>query len=436
MRRLPSFLPLALAVGLATLACSLLSPASKPPGGSSAHAVETAVQATVLALQSPTGPGPAPASPAGPALASETPASPALPGPTQTPAPVAGILPSALYFLADDTQGHQQIWRLAPDALNFYPVTAEPSDVTDYDVSREGRLAYVAQNQLLLRTVNAGGRQVLADGGADDGSDAFRFTKTIAGPAWSPDGKTLAYGLNGVHLLQVSAGTVIQDSTVLPNDLEDLNGLLVPRALYQPDRWSPDGTRLLISIGFYEGATKAIYVPGSKTVVQLTKGDQGGASCCTVSWSPDGQSVYSAGFIYGGSSSDLWRYDSATGKGTQLIPEIAADGTYNYADWPVLGSGGKLYYFFANQASIPSADILLQMTSSDPDGVTGRTFLRADPVHLSEALWAPDGSLAVGVLPELGDVDYPAHGQIAILFAGPQPLTQLVKDGRLLRWGP
>jgi len=431
MRRLSAIVAVAFAMGLPSLACSLLPVKTGPSGISDAHAIATAVQATVEAFQ------PAAQTPSGqvqetsPAL--ETAADPTAPAPTPTRAPVPGVLPDSLYFLAPDTQGRQQVWRLATDAHTFYAVTAEAADVTDYDVSRDGALAYVAQNQLLLRTVNAGGRRVLADGGADDGSDTFRFTKTIAGLSWSPDGNTLAYGLNGIHLLQVEDGN---DSVVLPNDIENLNGLLVPRALYQPDRWSPDGTRLLITIGFYEGATKAVYLPGSKTVVQLTKGGQGFASCCTASWSPDGQAVFSAGYVYGSMGSDLWRYDAATGQGTQLIPEIAPDGSFNHANWPVLGSGGKLFYFFANLSSMPSSDVLLQMTRSDPDGVTGRTFLRTDPVLLSEALWAPDGSLAVAVLPAPGVYDYPAHGQIAILFAGEQPLTQIVKDGRLLRWGP
>ncbi len=434
MSRLSAVIGLGLAMGLASLSCSLFTPGAAPSPQPDTDAIATSVEATVRALQNHQ------VVPAveTPPLLEETPVQVITRTPlaaTAPPTEVPQVLPAALYFLAPDSQGVNQIWRLAPDAVHFAALTAEAGPVTDYDVSTAGKLAYITQNQLVIRDPNTGERVTAADGGPDDNSDAFNFMKKIERPVWSPDGKTLAFGLNGINLLQIETGPAAR---VLPNDIKDTNGFLMPRALYRPDKWSPDGTRLLVDVGYYEGAGKAVYLLASNTVVLLSKGDLGGASCCAASWSPDSQSIFSAGFTYGSSSSDLWRYDAATGKGTQLIPEVAPDGTYNYTDWPLLLARGRLVYFFTNQTSIPASDnaLLVKMTASDPDGVTERKFLREDPVHISEALWAADGSLAVVVLPAPGSTDYPAHGSIGVLYPDQRPIAQVIHDGRLLRWGP
>jgi hypothetical protein len=427
-----------LALGSATLACTLFSSGSPSTPVSSNQPIETSVAATVKALNPLTtalpeqlAGQPTPAETSAPAEAlSET----SLP-PTTTPTPLPKLLPAALYFIGPDRSGLDQVWRLMPQGNSIEPITQEPASVTDFAVSTEGQVAYVVNNRLILKRPGFTGTSVIADGGADDGSDAYRFTKTIAGLAWAPDGLTLAYGQNGLHLYHPATGA---DVLALQNDVLAQGNFMLPRALYRPDAWSPDGSRLAIGISYTEGGTMAIFDPATSAVIKLQKTNGDSASCCTLAWALDGKALLSAGMTYGVTSADLWRYTAVDGKGTELIPTVGKDGIHNYVDWPILAPDGKLYYFYNGLAAPANGPVLYQMVRSEPDGVSGRTVQQANPLLISEALWAPDASLALAVLLTPGDASSSgaSHGPIAVLFADGRPMQQIIQDGHKLVWGP
>jgi hypothetical protein len=422
--RFSGLLPI-LALGFSILACSLA------PGGSGGgpsvdpHAIATYVAGTVQA-QVAQGANP------GQTATEAAHAAPVLP--TTTPTSIPSLLPSGLYFIGTDKTGLDQVWRVPPEGYRVDQVTAEPASVSDFAISPDGNLAYIVNNRLILKRPGYVGTTVVADGGKDDGSDAFRFSHKIAGLAWTPDGLTLAYGLNGVHLLRIGTG---EDVTVLTNDLLEQNGAVLPITLYRPDRWSPDGSRLAVVISFQEGGTVGIFSTTDRQLVKLQKSNGEQASCCTVGWAPDGKTLLLAGVQFGLTSADLWRYDAVDGKGTQLIPAHAPDGTYTYVDWPALGPDGSLYYFYTGQPSLASGAVTYQMVRSAADGVTGRTVLQPNPLYLSEALWAADASLAVVVSPAPDEQTpgRPSHGPITILYSDGRPPKQIVRDGRRLAWG-
>jgi Tol biopolymer transport system component len=87
------------------------------------------------------------------------------------------------------------------------------------------------------------------------------FLSVINSPVFSPDGQTLAYGYKGLNIYNISTGA---SDLVMENQIEDRgSGFLFPKELYWPERYSPDGSKLLITLGYYEGASAALDPPAS-----------------------------------------------------------------------------------------------------------------------------------------------------------------------------
>ena len=345
-----------------------------------------------------------------------------------------GVLPRSLYFLAPDSAGLMQVFRMERDGSEPRQVTSESVEVNDYDVSPvDGRVAYVANNQLVLIHADGSDRRMLVDGGAVDVNNPF--ISTINSPVFSPDGGTLAYGYKGLQLYSFDTG---ESQLVIENQIEDVGGgLFVPRELYEPERYSPDGTKLLITLGYYEGASSAIYSPASNGLVRLT-GGEGALICCDdTEWASDNSGFYAANPTMGMFSSGLWRVDAATGQVTTLIPGDAGGGSYNVADEAYLAPDGQLYFLFATVAA-PEGIITrspLQVVRSAPDGVTGRTILSPETFELlNEALWAPDASFLIAVIAPSQEIYQ--GGEAIIVYLDGRPSIPLTSFAQRMKWGP
>lgn len=345
------------------------------------------------------------------------------------------LLPSSMYFLDNDSAGFLQVFRLEADGKTVTQVTFEPANVDSYDPSLvDGSVAYVSNNQLLIVDEDGGNRRIILDGGVIDENNPF--LSNITNPVWSPNGQTIAYGYQGLNLYSVSSG---QSNRVLENQLEDVGGgFIIPRELYWPEHYTPDGSKLLITLGYYEGASSAIYYPNGNALVRLS-GDEGALICYgEPTWSPDGSSLYAASPSMGMFNSGLWRVDTATGKVTTLLRGDPGDGTFNFADEPFLAPDGQLYYFFANQ---PARDdfidrVPLQLVRSAADGVTGRTPVRPEIFNLmNEALWAPDANF---VIVASAPIDQVYQGGIAELYYtdSQKAPMQLVDFAMNMKWRP
>jgi len=227
-------------------------------------------------------------SPHSPSRTPEPQASPTpLPSPTPaetlepTPAPEESSsprLPMAVYFLARDTAQVEQVWRMDPDGTTLDQITSQAEGISAFDVTSSGRrLAYITGNQLVLQELNSGTTRVLVNGEPDDGSDGWNYSHRIEAPRWSLDGRTLAFGSNGLNLVDLETGEI---RPVLANRVVDREGFPFPEALFRPDRWSPDGTAILVDVGFYEGAGKAIYNRTEDRTIQFLRPDQT-TMCCS-----------------------------------------------------------------------------------------------------------------------------------------------------------
>ena len=424
MNKLPRPLIVFLILAMAALACDLPIP-SVPPTSSvtltppfSPDDVGTAVAMTLTAMVTGGDRGTATAT-------------------APTPDGSTNLLPHSLYFLTPDSAGLMQVLRMERDGSAPRHITSESVDVNDFDVSLiDGSVAFVANNQLLLINADGSNRRILVDGGTVDVNNPF--ISTISSPVFSPDGGTLAYGYKGLQLYSFSSGA---SGLRIENQIEDVGGgLYVPRELYEPERYSPDGTKLLINLGYYEGGSSAIYSPASNALVRLS-GGEGALICCDdTQWSADSSSVYAASPTMGMFSSGLWRVDAATGQVTTLIPGDAGGGNYNVADEAYLAPDNQLYFLFAT-VSAPAGIITrspLQVVRSAPDGVTGRTVLTPSGAEdfqlLNEALWAPDASLLVAVIAPSQEIYQ--GGQAKIVYLDGRPSVPLTPFAQRMKWGP
>jgi hypothetical protein len=354
------------------------------------------------------------------------------------PPPVASaaptLLPRALYFLNADAAAHAQVFRLAPDGVTQRQVTAEPADVESFDVNQlDGRVVYVSNNQMLLINSDGSGRQMLLDGGVSDPNTPF--LNTIRYPVWSPNGQTIAFGYGGLNLYSVATGVsnrVLEDQIQRPGP-----DMVFPGELYWPAQYSPDGTKLLVTLAYMEGGSYAIYYPSSNTLVRLVQPESGGGVCCGARWTPDSNALYAALATTGMFSSGLWRMDASTGQVTTLLPGDPGNNTWNFADAPQIGPDGQLYFFFANTPAAEDfyTNAPLQLVRAAPDGVSGRAVLLPDTfIHMNEALWSPDATFVIAALAQT-DQTYEG-GQAEIIYVDGRPRVTLVPFAKGMMWGP
>ena len=352
--------------------------------------------------------------------------------PTKEPAS-SDILPHTFYYLGNDKTGLLQVFRIERDGVSIRQVTFEPVNVNMYDVSlADGSVAYISNNQLLWVDANGSGRRILVDGGPVDPDN--QFEGSISNPVFSPNGQAVAYGLHGINTYTLSTGV---SSLILPERPSDI-ALGRPAEMYIPKNYSPDGTKLLITVAIpnSDGISSGIFLPVANSLVRLT--GEGGFFCCsTQGWTSDGSALYAANPFMGMFGSGLWRVDASTGMITTLIQSDAGDGTFNLPDEPYLAPDGQLYYFLA-KAPVTDGYIgraPLQLVRSAPDGVTGIKVLRPETFEfLNEALWAPDAGFVIIAFAPIQDVY--VGGQAEVTYLDGRPSLILTTFAQNMKWGP
>lgn len=344
----------------------------------------------------------------------------------------ASLLPHTFYYLAEG-----QVFRLERDGQTVTQLTAEPVNVTDYDVSPvDGSIAYVASNQLLLVNADGSNRRVLVDGGSSPDLRGFY------NPVFSPDGKTLAYSRNGLILHDVATGA----SNLVLED-HPLGGSLPPET-YVPDKFAPDGTKLLLKIGHPPDSpwTGAIYFPATKTLMQFG-GEDESLTCCThyggAAWSADSSSFYAVARVPDASlaGGELWKVDANAGAVTRLTPGAAGEGEsrlFYFPYKPYLAPDGQLYFFsakFPESAGYFRRAPLILIRTLPNDIITNWTVLRGDTFELmNEALWAPDASFVVVAFAPNADVY--EGGRAELVYLDGRPNTVLAGFAQNMKWGP
>jgi hypothetical protein len=350
-----------------------------------------------------------------------------------TPVASAMTLPSSLYFLGKDNQSLTQVFRMKRDGETQSQLTSESVDVLDHDVSPlNGSFVYEIDNQLILVNADGSDRRVLQQG---------ELRGNVRGwyrPVFSPDGEMIAYAHEGLTLYNVASG---KSELVIPDQSGD-DGQLWES--YVPEKFSPDGKKLLIHMLHSDTSSIAIYDLAVNSLVRFQGKSDDDFACCQfgreIVWSPDSSSFYAANPSPGVDAGGMWRVDAATGEVTMLVPYSGADNRFNFVDEPYAASDGQLYYFYSTYngdlGPVHRAPEYLEIVRSAADGVTGRTnlFRSEDLRMMNEALWAPDASSVVVVLAPSDDVQ--DGGQAEIVSFDGKPNVVLATFAQKLRWGP
>lgn len=361
--------------------------------------------------------------------------------PLAQPATTAQVLPDAVYFLHE----RGQIARLEADGRQVTMVTAEAEPVTAFDVAPDGsRLAYISGNDLIEIAYNtfAMNRQVKVEGLAYDSADqAQSLTQGLNTPLYTPDGKYITFGLNGIRWIGAGAESTAQ-GVLLRNDPYPAPNQPGPARFVWPVAWSPDGQRLLFRYAYY--ASDDI----GQRVLDLTTGLEQQV-CRSALWGRDSQMVLCREITYApemGTQLEISQINTAMGERTMLVQgapvgQPTATNPYRLFRSVHQTADGAFLAFGAEWVTLPPIDAptsfygvqryTLQRISADGKRITA---LRNDRYRLEGSLlWANDGSGALISDATTGDAGrQPAP--LLWLPADGSPAVELFAVGRAMQW--
>ncbi len=339
------------------------------------------------------------------------------------PAPVettAG-LPQPLYYINPDDG---QVWRIETDGETAAPVTAEPEGVFDFDVSVNNQIAYIASNNLFVVNADGSNKTLVAEGPPLE--QAVLGSDYLDRPVWSPDGSRIAFAKDGVWIADpvTTELLLIQPSDPFP----DLTQAEIPIPedgaieFYYPNKWSPDGTKLLLDVSYFPEAGNAAI----KDIESLSLTDvsiDGTIACCTASWTADSASVVFASNAIVYATPGMWQVNAADGVGTAYFSSDF-DGPIQFASSAQQLADGNIYFFYAQGDSPDFASVLsmhrIPVTGGEPEAV------RDDAYDLRNVLWAADSSGALIATADNALVWLNVNGDAPIIL----PVV-----GQLPKWG-
>jgi hypothetical protein len=275
------------------------------------------------------------------------------------------------------------------------------------DVSSSGEIVYLQNDALMLADADGGNRRkLLPIGGC---------------PAWSPDGRLIAFSLNGVRVLDVQTGEV----RLLREDLHAYG----KNARYYGEilSWSPFSNKFITSVGGWETSSLIVFDVPTADRFGLT-------GWSSPSWSRNGETIYTGEYDYNcyfgqppfvaGTNINLRQPDFLSGGSDE---DLRGGFTpFETADGRLLAFTSQLSGDPCSDAELPIPLTAAYMYLSSPGIWYVDSYDRPifDPV---EALWWGDGSLAIV---KLGD------GTVIITYPfSEKPNTLLPIYGSNLRWG-
>ena len=301
-------------------------------------------------------------------------------GSQQTNTP-ANSTPS-LVFMKEDSDGVWQTWVANKDLSDQVKLTSESSD-SGWAVWKPGgaKLAFESNhtdpdpddsnaiNDIF--TMNPDGSGIVKLTHSDDVSDT---------PAWSPDGKKIAFGSDRqdgawrreIHVMDAD-GTNVRRVTTLPEKAE----------VDTAPRFSPDGRRLVFTRYIseenpIESALFTVRVDGGG-LKQLTPWANGAGDA---DWSPVGNKIVFEASPDATSHGDIFTIDADNGQQLTNLTDNESSG--GGSSDPVWSPDGKKILFLSEHYF--SGEGGIGLATMNPDG-TDRHFISSDPEEMHQPDW-------------------------------------------------
>jgi len=355
----------------------------------------------------------------------------AIPSATSTPEPIATevvatitpepntVLPRSLYYLAADSSGKSQIYRLERDGVTLNQITFEQGDLTGFSISPvDGAVVYTMQNKLIIVDANGENGQTLIQ---------ESNVENLFNPLWSSDGKIIVYDSGkdtSAYLFDESKNEVLFPGS----DAEDI----------YPVSFSPDGRKLLIrkhKIPSSPESPVLIYDFASQVLMPIVWHNQPYPCFGYISWDTSDNFFCYFHVLAGGVVPGLWRVNASDGSVESLVESFQPPFLLVHA--PYKDITGNLYYLYGEDQGMAYSP--LSLVRSGADGVTNREVLRPETFNVLNALWTPDGS-ALLISQNNGSNSLPAN----LVFVPVDPSLSVVTiladastlNSDSLRWGP
>ena len=280
-------------------------------------------------------------------------------------------------------------------------------------------------NGRALAYAGDGGLRTLALASGHERSIARLGDRFTVGAAWSPDGTRLAFAVHGAYSDTARLTVVARDGS--------RSRTLDPKAeSYQVPQWSPIGRRIAYLRNAPDG-TSAIWVVspdgGRPRLLRLGVLDYWNS----LSWSPDGARIAFVGRPDGLRTGTALMVAAADGKQLRTVAAVWGDpdqATVGNVRWSP--TGGRIAFLRWGQDA--ATDDALCVV--DPQRGRERTLVRAP--NLDDVAWSPDGRW----LAYLTENPVSASGLPFSLWvvradgSGRHRLAQLRERSESLAWGP
>ena len=336
-------------------------------------------------------------------------------------------LPVPLFYLHTD-----QIWRLDADAQSLQQITQESTPIDSFDISAEGMLVFISNNNLITCNSEGLDREVLREGPAltlihDELArlnDIEYINSAMRTPLWSPDGRRIAFIENGLQIfdLETNQTELIWSQSTTSSEPNLFESVLA---------WSPDGQYLLVSQYPYPIEAQnqrwlSVLQLGGPLYLKISRiiGE-------TFAWSPDMRYLFLANAVYGTDRS-LMGCDLETMQ-CKMLAEFEPARWYYFYAYPFVTAEDRLLVFMGASEDPVQPPEALTLISLRLDGYERRS-MRSDGYVIGSALWSPDEK---GVLITLAQAagEYPIGSLLWLSTSNDPPIQLPIMAPSHLRWG-
>ena len=235
--------------------------------------------------------------------------------------------------------------------------------------------------------------------------------------AWSPDGMSLAYVLDGMRVLDVSSG---ESREIMPC------GKFTHQCTFA---WSPDGSTIAVA---QDARIELVSADGSSSTSLTPPGLDVGSDeiLRDPTWSPDGSRIAFVAPGYGPEEPDRLYVVDPSGSGLQLLVEEPPGYRIGVLTPAWSRDGSKIAYVASGEWS--NDTWRLNVTVIDADGSNPTELLQAGRcfclAFMPGLAWSPDGTQLAVVIPAPGRGKGPAGDGLYVMDADGSGL-RLLREG-------